>query len=26
MDSETKHRWSHRGAAIRALLSTGWLS
>lgn len=23
---EEKHRWSHRGAAVRALLATGWLS
>jgi XTP/dITP diphosphohydrolase len=26
MDSATKHRFSHRGAAIRALLDSGWLS
>jgi XTP/dITP diphosphohydrolase len=26
MDSETKHRWSHRGAAIRALIDSGWLA
>jgi XTP/dITP diphosphohydrolase len=26
MDSATKHQWSHRGAAIRALLDSGWLS
>jgi XTP/dITP diphosphohydrolase len=26
MDRETKHSWSHRGAAIRALLESGWLS
>jgi len=25
MDSATKHRWSHRGAAIKALLESGWL-
>ena len=25
MDPETKHRWSHRGAAIRSLLESGWL-
>lgn len=23
---EEKHRWSHRGAAVQALLATGWLS
>ena len=26
MDRATKHRWSHRGMAIRALLESGWLS
>jgi XTP/dITP diphosphohydrolase len=26
MDPEEKHRWSHRGAAIKALLESGWLS
>lgn len=26
MDRATKHRWSHRGAAIKALLDSGWLS
>jgi XTP/dITP diphosphohydrolase len=26
MDPATKHLWSHRGAAIRALLESGWLS
>jgi XTP/dITP diphosphohydrolase len=26
MDPQTKHRWSHRGRAIRALLESGWLS
>jgi len=26
MDAATKHRWSHRGAAIKALLDSGWLS
>ena len=26
MDAATKHRWSHRGAAIKALLESGWLS
>ena len=26
MDPEEKHRWSHRGAAVRALLASGWLS
>ena len=26
MDRATKHRWSHRGAAIRALVDSGWLS
>ena len=26
MDPTTKHRWSHRGAAIRALVESGWLS
>ena len=25
MDGAEKHRWSHRGAAIRALLESGWL-
>jgi XTP/dITP diphosphohydrolase len=25
MGPEEKHKWSHRGAAIRALLETGWL-
>jgi XTP/dITP diphosphohydrolase len=25
LDSATKHLWSHRGAAIRALLESGWL-
>lgn len=26
MSPGEKHRWSHRGAAIRALLESGWLS
>ena len=26
MGPEEKHRWSHRGAAIKALLESGWLS
>ena len=26
MDAATKHQWSHRGAAINALLESGWLS
>jgi XTP/dITP diphosphohydrolase len=26
MDPATKHEWSHRGKAIRALLKSGWLS
>ena len=26
MDRATKHLWSHRGTAIRALLASGWLS
>jgi XTP/dITP diphosphohydrolase len=26
MDRATKHLWSHRGAAIKALLESGWLS
>ena len=26
MSPEEKHRWSHRGAAIKALLESGWLS
>ncbi len=26
LDAVEKHQWSHRGAAVRALLATGWLS